>query len=133
MEPSTIIGQVNRSMNAGVPALDQMSSSNPGFNPGNIPPSSAPMPNGSPMTGVETALHRHFKRNNMAVPQQLQPQQPEITLPVQDANPSQSGTQIPVSEVELVLRALSKHLDHKNKIEDKLLNTILPTQNDQTT
>ena len=131
MQPSSIVGQVNRSMNAGVPALDQMSSSNPGFNPGMMPPASSPMPNMSPAIG-ETALHRHFKRAGQPVPQQLQGQPaPQVPPEVAQQATASSAPQpaMPVSETELILKALSHHLDHKGKMEEKLLNAMIPEPN----
>ena len=134
MQPSSIVGQVNRSMNAGVPALDQMSSSNPGFNPGNMPPASAPMPNKSPMSAIHRALGRRGI-NPASIPQLNQPQTPQtppqIAPPVaQQATASSAPTaSMPVSETELILKALSKHLDHKGKIEEKLLNAMIPEPN----
>ena len=139
MQPSSIVGQVNRSMNAGVPALDQMSSSNPGFNPGNMPPASAPMPNKSPMSAIHKALGRRGI-NPASIPQLNQSPQisaqtpPPPQMPVGEsggvAQASSAPTaSMPVSETELILRALSKHLDHKGKIEEKLLNAMIPEPN----
>jgi hypothetical protein len=77
------------------------------------------------------ALHRYFERNNMPKPQQLAAgtMQPagQVTLPdVQDTNPGQPGTQVPVSEGELILKALTKRLEHHSKTAEKIVNAALP-------
>jgi hypothetical protein len=145
--PNSIVGQVNRSMNAGVPALDQMTSSNPGFNPGNMPPPNTPMPNKSPMSAIHRALARRGI-NPANIPQLQSPQipangvgqgggvvpQPQMGTPAAGsggvAQASSAPTpSMPVSETELILKALSKHLDHRGKIEERLLNAMIPEPN----
>jgi hypothetical protein len=85
-----------------------------------------------------SAIHRALGRrgiNPASIPQLNQPQTPQTPPQVapqvaQQATASSAPTaSMPVSETELILRALSKHLDHKGKIEEKLLNAMIPEPN----
>lgn len=136
--PNSIVGQLNRSINAGAPVLDQVSSSSPNFDSMLQPPANTPMPNKSPVTPLERALHRRGM-TNVQVPQQASQQAtqgqggPEITLPVNDSNPNQPGVQVPASEAEKLIGALEKisgtfgkRLEMINKHEERVRDHVFP-------
>lgn len=132
-QPNTPIGQLSQQMAQGVPALDQNTVGSPNFDPSLQPPMPSAMPQGSPMD----AIHRAFARRGKPVPAHLQapqapqaqPQQPDasgqVTLPIQDENPQQPGTQVQPSEAELLIKAITKRLDHHNKVTEKLVDSFL--------
>lgn len=136
MQPTSVLGQLNQSMQAGTPTLDQVSGSSPNFDPNLQPTSPAPMPQGSPATMMH--LHGALSRRgiNPTSIQQLNDAgqqggsngQPLVTLPIQDQNQEQPGVQVPMSEADLIIKALSKRLDHRNKMEATVAKVMMPPQ-----
>lgn len=131
MNPS-LMARLTQGMQAGNSPMNTVTSGSPNFQPSLQSPTPSPMPNKT--FHLEAAL----KRRGMQLPPQLaqqgepQAQGGQVTLPnVQDINPQQPGVQVPLSEVELIIKALSKHLDHKNKMEAKVLEAALPQQDTQ--
>ena len=133
--PSTIIGQLQQSMSGGQPALGQVSSQSPTFDPTTQTPPQTPMPQGSP-------LSRAFSRRGMQMPQgqqaptaqPTQQPQPMVTLPGVTDQSKAPGVQVPVSEAEKLIGALeklggtfSKRLDVINGHEEAVRNAALPS------
>ncbi len=117
-------------MQQGVPALDQNTPTSPNFEPGMTTPS-IPMPDKSPATMMH--LHSALQRRgiNPASIAQLNNSNNSVTLPtqaIQDHNPQQPGVQIPASEAELIIKALSRRLEHRNKIEASVAKAIIPQE-----
>lgn len=92
--PSTIVGQTNAQINAGQPALNQVSAQSPNFNPSLQAPPNATMPDKSPMARFSQGL---------AGPQ---PQQ-QPTKPPQ--NPLHA-------RADLIVKALTNHLAALDKM-----------------
>lgn len=148
MPPTSILGQISQSMASGQSPLNSISSSSPAFQPGLTPPS-VPMPDKSPASfihraagrrGMDLSNHPQLQANFAQSPTPgapvnsdpssfTNPQQ--ATLPIQDQNPQQPGVQVPISEAELIVKALNKRLDHHTKMTEKLMNTMLPEQQPQ--
>jgi len=75
MNPQTPIGQLNASIQAGVPAPAQVSGSSPNFDPGMTPPVNTPMPEKSPASLLSKHPHpvgRAFERRGLPVPPQVE-------------------------------------------------------------
>lgn len=125
MEPTSLIGQAARSMNIpGNPAMNQVSATAPTAQPGMMPPAPTPMPDKSPASEIKkTPLHGAFERRGMPVPGQLQ-SPPSTPL----ADPSQQGANMPVSEAELILKALSSRLGMIGKHESAVRDHLFPPQ-----
>ncbi len=133
MNPTGFIGQLNRSMQADTPALDQVTGTSPNFDPSLATPAPSAMPDKSPATMMH--LHGALARrgiNPTSIEQLNQPEQaggqPLVTLPIQDQSPQQPGVQVPMSEADLIIKALSKRLDHRNKMEASVAKAMLPPQ-----
>lgn len=119
-------------MNSGAPALQQVSNTAPTFQPGMSAPTT-PMPDKSPASLIHgSPFHRALQRRGIDMPTQAQmpaTAQPnasgDVTLPIQDANPSQPGVQVPPSEAELIIKALTSRLHmlgkHESAVRDALL------------
>lgn len=128
MGPVSLVGQLNRSMNAGNPVLDQVSNSAPTFDPSSQPPAQAPMPDKSPMSAMHPALESAFKRRGLSVPAQLQQSQaPQLQAASQ---PTQNPT-----EAELIVKAIdrlagtfAKRLEMLSGHEERIRDTVLPKQ-----
>jgi hypothetical protein len=81
-------------------------------------------------------LEAALKRRGMQMPASLQggapPAPPMPTDPSQaqgqpqPAQPAPVEPATPLSEVELIIKALTKHLDHRGKLEAKILEAALP-------
>lgn len=127
MQPNGLIGQLNQSMSQGQPALSQVSSTSPSFDPSlQVQPPTA-MPQKSPATMMH--LHSAAARRGIDHTQipQLQPDASGmVTLPVQDANQQEAGVQVPISEEMQLIKAITKRLDHHSKMTDKLVTSFLP-------
>lgn len=126
MQPQGLIGQLNQSMSQGVPALGQVSSTSPNFDPSLQAQPPMPNPTSSTGAGISPALQRAMAKGGQQ--QSQQPQQPQsVTLPVQDQNPQQPGVQVPATEAELLIKALSSRLGligkHESAIRDHMLGT----------
>lgn len=141
MNPQNLLSQLNSSMQAGVPEPGQVSGTSPAFQPSLQPPPTSPMPEKSPASEItETALHRAFKRRQMPLPAQLQPtgemagqnglpvSHPVSNMPPNGMqnDPSQPQPEVPMSEVELILKAMGTHIKHKDKMEEKIMHAFLP-------
>jgi|GEM_PF-5905662 len=148
MQPNTPLGQLSQSMQAGTPELLQQTGGSPNFSPSLQPPSASPMPEKSPMSGIHgTALHRALQRRGLPIPPQLQPGGANVQIDPQtgrqafpkdilNPQPGEPGTNdaLPISEVETIVNALTKHLGHKAKQESKILDaalSMLPQQDMQ--
>lgn len=136
MESQGLLGQLNQSMSQGVPALGQVSSTSPNADPSlQVQPPMA-MPQKSPATMMH--LHSAAARRGIdhtQIPQLNLDASGQVTLPIQDANSQEAGVQIPVSEEELLIKAINtsnqalhKRLDHHSKMTDKLVTSFLPPQ-----
>lgn len=133
MPPQSPIGQLNSSMQAGTPEISQVSGGSPNFDPSLVAPQNTPMGDKSPASEIhETPLHRALKRRGISIPPQLQSQTAPTpgmtTLPIQDES-AQPGVQVPTSEAELIIKALTKRMDHHSKVTEKLLDSFLPQAN----
>lgn len=128
-QPNTPIGQLSQQMAQGVPTLDQNTAGSPNFDPSLQPPMPGAMPQGSPMTAMDSALHRAHQRRGMPIPAQMSQasgQQGDVTLPIEDNNPQQPGVQVSPTEAELILKAMDSRLKHHSKITEHLMKTFLP-------
>lgn len=78
------------------------------------------------------ALQRSLQAKGIQMPQAAQSPQgapqggPQVTLPVQDENPQQPGTQVSQSEAQLILKALSSRLGMIGKHESAIRDHIFP-------
>lgn len=127
MNPQGLLGQLNQSMQQGVPALGQVSGTSPNFDASLQPQPPTAMPQKSPATMMH--LHGAAQRRGIdpASVQQLQPDASgNVTLPVQDSNTQQPGVQVPVSEAELILKALSSRLGMIGKHESAVRDHLFP-------
>lgn len=131
MNPTpSLMSQLSNTMATGQSPMNVQTPGSPMFDPGLISPNPSPMPNKSPMSMMH--LQNHFKNTGMPLPPQLQQmqggqgQQPLVTLPIEDQSQQQPGVQVPASEAELIIKAMTKHLDHKHKMEGKMLDAVLP-------
>ncbi len=132
--PNTLIGQAAAAMNSGQPPLGQVSNQAPTFNSSLQVPPISPMPNKSPMSAIHKALLRRninpstipqLGTQNVGVGSNMPPT--EVTMPqVQDTNQSQPGVQIPVSEAELIIKALTSRLGLIGKHESAIRDHLLP-------
>lgn len=133
MQPS-LMSQLTQSMAQGGSPMNVQTPGSPMYQPSLTPQTPSPMPDKSPTTAMHLgALHRYFEKNNIPKPSQLQSGNiapaGQVTLPpVQDVNPNQSGTQIPTSEAELIIKALSKRLEHHSKTAEKIVGSMLPKE-----
>lgn len=132
MQPQpSLMSQLTNSMATGGSPLNIQSPGSPMAQPGLSPPQPSPMPNKT--FHLEAAL----KRRGMTMPASIQggapppppmPQDPSQAQgqPPQVAQPAPAEPTAPLSEVELIIKALSHHLDHKGKMEAKVLEAALP-------
>lgn len=136
MQPQGLIGQLNQSMAQGQPALSQVSSTSPNFDPSLAATPSTPTPNRSPMSMIHkdhlSAIHGAFQRRGMPVPSHLQGgTQPDqggmVTLPtMQDANKGEQGTQVPITEAMRIVQALDHRLKTLSKNESAIHQALFP-------
>jgi hypothetical protein len=126
MNPQSLMGRLTQGMAAGSSPMDQVTPGSPMFQPGMTPPQQAPMPNKS------FHLQKAFQRRGMPMPPQvaqMDTQQPPQATPQSGQPPQPAVTQqpqVPLSEAELIIKAMAKHLDHKGKMEAKILEAALP-------
>lgn len=118
--PINAQGALSRSMMEGQPLPTSPQSAS--FQPSLVVPQNPPMPNKSPITSMhlQSAMARRAGQQQPdAVPQNATPSASpnQITLPAQDQNPQQPGVQVPLSEAELIIKALSDRLKHHTKSE----------------
>lgn len=133
MQPQSLLGQVTSSMASGQSPLNQISSSSPASQPGLMPPPQTPMPGNDYSVIHKAAASRGM---DLSGHPQLQPGQSQqsqgqdVTLPIQDNNPQQPGVQVPASEAELIIKALTGRMKtisgHEEKIRDAALSMIQP-------
>ena len=127
-----LLGQLNQSMSQGTPALGQVTGQSPNFQPQLQPPAPSPMPDKSPASMIpKTALHRAFERRGKQIPPQLQNLGVGSNMPPSAAPQATGSTQppqgvnVPVSEAELIIKALTSRLktvgEHESAIRDALL------------
>lgn len=95
--PVSILGQTNSAINAGNPAMDQVSAQAPTFNPNLQAPPNQPMPDKSPMSQFAQGL---------AQPQNLQGQ-------LKPQKPPQSPLEM---RRDLIVKALTSHLAALDKL-----------------
>jgi len=136
MNPQGLIGQLNQSMSQGQPALSQVSSTSPNFDPSLAATPSTPTPDRSPMSFVHkdhlAAVHKAFQRRGLPVPSHLQGgTQPDangmITLPTMpDANAGQAGEQITPTEAQMIVKALDSRLKTLSKNESAIHSALFP-------
>jgi hypothetical protein len=134
MNPNpSLMTQLTNTMSQGQSPMNVQTPGSPMYQPSLITPAPAPTPDRSPEAAMHLgALHRYYEKNGMQKPSQLtsaptaQPGGSQVTLPVQDTNPQQPGVQIPVSEAELIVKALTKRLEHHSKAGEKVLNALMP-------
>jgi hypothetical protein len=125
-----MLGQLNQSMQAGTPAIDQVSGSSPNFDPNLQPMGPSPMPEKS--VGTMMHLHGALKRRGIdpaSLPQLSQNASGMVTMPNAaegDHNPAQPGVQVPVTEAELIIKALTTRLGHHSKLEASIADALLP-------
>ena len=127
-------GAISGNMRAGVPAPGQLSPQSPNFQGPLQAPQNPPMPNKSPTSAMH--LTDALKRRNIdpgAIAQLTQSTQPQVTLPIQDQNPQQPGVQVPQSEAELIIKALTDRMKtlgkHESAVRDHLFNSNQPDMN----
>lgn len=135
-ENPSLMSMLSSGMAQGNSPLNQVQQGSPNFDPSLQTPPNAPMPQKSPVSmmrlsnaanqrGVDLSQHPQMMGAQAPAPA-AQPQQPQMTLPVQDQNPEQSGTQVPLSEAELILKAMDSRLKHLSKHEQHLTEVLLP-------
>lgn len=132
MNPS-LMTQLNNSMQSGGSPMDVQTPGSPMFDPSLQTPSPTPMPQGSPMSQIHVThpdLHAVLQKQGISPGGGDPAMQPNaagnVTLPLQDQEPQSPGVQVPLSDAQLIIKAMTKHMDHKNKIEAKVLDAALP-------
>jgi hypothetical protein len=133
MDPQGLLGQINQSMSQGIPELGQVSSTSPNFDQQLQPNAPSPMPDKSPASMI-SPLHSALQRRGMPIPPQLAQQNQgvgQVTVPngtpgVQDTNKQQPGVQIPASEAELIIKALTSRLGMLGKHESAVRDHLFP-------
>lgn len=112
-------GDLARSMTAGQPAPMQQSPLSSNFAPNLVVPPPPQLPNKSPMSAMSPALQAAMQRGSQSTQTPPAPQQnsQQVTLPVQDQNQQQPGIQVPISEAELIIKAMTERLKHTTKME----------------
>lgn len=136
MNPQGLIGQLNQSMAQGQPALSQVSSTSPTFDPSLALAPTTSTPDKSPMSMIHKdhlkAIHGAFQRRGLPVPSHLQGgTQPDqngmITLPTMpDTNKQEAGDQVPITEAMKIVAALDSRLKTLSKNESAIHNTLFP-------
>ena len=134
-----ILGQLEQSMSQGVPEPGQVDSASPNFAPSMQPPPVSPMPQKSPASMMhKTAIGRHFQKQGLPVPPQVEQMGQPITHYAQPSNldlpqhgmPGAMGGAIGASnptpsEPELIIKALDSRMKHHSKITEKFVDTLL--------
>lgn len=126
------MSQLNNSMQSGGSPMNVQTPGSPNYDPSLIAPSPTPTPQGSPMSQIHIThpdLHAVLQKQGIspADPNAPTPNAAgNVTLPIQDEEPQSPGVQVPLSDAQLIIKAMSKHMDHKNKIEAKVLDAAIP-------
>lgn len=101
-------------------ALTQESPASPNYDPALSAPANPPMPNGSPVADMH--LQQYMKGMNNQAPAAPAPQ-PQAPAPMQVPEPQM---QPPVSEAELIIKAMTDRLKHMSKKDEHILGMNAP-------
>lgn len=136
MQPQSLLGQMSASMGSGQSPLNSISSSSPAGDPTLQPPAASPMPQGSPASLIKAAQGRGMDLSQH--PQlQSQPQMPQQPMQTPQPSPGDGQVEMPVTEAELLIKALSGRLKtisgHEEKLRDAAINVLTPQVADAST
>jgi hypothetical protein len=137
MQPS-LMSQMTNSMANGQGEMGVQTPGSPMFQQALQTPAATPNPDRA--AGLTSHLHNALRRRGIspeAIPQlnggQPAPQDPSSAPQAPSSGqpgigqPAQQPT-IPVSETELILRAMEKHMTHKDKLQMKVVEAALPQE-----